>query len=374
MKKILNININYLVSSVHQELTKKLRQNNKIITFVPTYEQNDNVYSGGRKKVEPLPGVIVCKCFEKRDRFVFDYKQEKIYRALKNSVSLEEIGLVHASTLFSDGNIAYRLYKKYGIPYIVQVRNTDVNMFFKKRLLLRGRGVEILRGARKIVFLSNSYKNQVINTYVSLEHREEILQKSCLIPNGIDEFWLNNRPSIEHTVDDKYFKVIYVGVIDRNKNLLTTQKALNLLQNRGYQVDFTVVGGIGSKSIYRKIIKDENTKYISWQPKEKLVELYRRNDMFVMPSIYETFGLVYAEAMSQGLPVIYSRNQGFDQQFRDGEVGYPVTSMAAEEIADRMIDIVSNYERIRENCIESAGRFRWDNIAEEYTKIYGEIE
>ena len=38
--------------------------------------------------------------------------------------------------------------------------------------------------------------------------------------------------------------------------------------------------------------------------------IYRENDIYVMPSIIETFGLVYAEAMSQGLPVIYTRGQG----------------------------------------------------------------
>lgn len=40
-----------------------------------------------------------------------------------------------------------------------------------------------------------------------------------------------------------------------------------------------------------------------------------------MPSHKETFGLVYAEAMSQGLPIIYTKNQGFDGQFPDGYVG-----------------------------------------------------
>jgi len=43
-----------------------------------------------------------------------------------------------------------------------------------------------------------------------------------------------------------------------------------------------------------------------------------------MPSITETFGLVYAEALSQGLPVLYTRGQGFDRQFEEGEVGYAV--------------------------------------------------
>ena len=40
---------------------------------------------------------------------------------------------------------------------------------------------------------------------------------------------------------------------------------------------------------------------------------------FCLPSHAETFGLVYVEAMSQGLPIIYE-GQGFDKQFQDGEV------------------------------------------------------
>ena len=45
-----------------------------------------------------------------------------------------------------------------------------------------------------------------------------------------------------------------------------------------------------------------------------------------MPSRYETFGLVYGEAMSQGLPIIYSKGQGVDGYFKEGTVGYGVVS------------------------------------------------
>jgi len=80
---------------------------------------------------------------------------------------------------------------------------------------------------------------------------------------------------------------------------------------------------------------------------------------------------VYAEAMSQGLPIIYTRGQGFDGQFKEGEVGYSVQYNSAEEISDRVKDILNNYETISKNCIEKVDKFDWDKIAKEYLSIYG---
>lgn len=89
-----------------------------------------------------------------------------------------------------------------------------------------------------------------------------------------------------------------------------------------------------------------------------------------MPSKHETFGLVYAEAMSQGLPVIYTRGQGFDGQFEEGEVGYSVQYDSAEEIVDRIKEILNNYKTISNNCVEKVDRFDWDEIARKYIEIY----
>ena len=74
--------------------------------------------------------------------------------------------------------------------------------------------------------------------------------------------------------------------------------------------------------------------------------------------------------MSQGLPIIYTRGQGFDGQFAEGEVGYSVQYDSAEEIADRVKDILDKYEIISRNCIKKVDRFDWDKIAKEYIDIY----
>ena len=100
------------------------------------------------------------------------------------------------------------------------------------------------------------------------------------------------------------------------------------------------------------------------------VEIYRENDIFVMPSITETFGLVYPEAMSQGLPLIYTRGQGFDGQLEDGKVGYSVDCDNPKEIAERIVDITKEYNQLSSNSIANCNRFSWNNIIDSYEKIY----
>ena len=110
--------------------------------------------------------------------------------------------------------------------------------------------------------------------------------------------------------------------------------------------------------------------YIPPQGKEDLMQIYRRNDLFVMPSHTESFGLVYAEAMSQGLPVIYTRGQGFDGQFPEGVVGWPVSDKDPQELANAIILCIQNYSKLHSAVIQNAKVFNWKDICEQYYKIY----
>ena len=86
--------------------------------------------------------------------------------------------------------------------------------------------------------------------------------------------------------------------------------------------------------------------------KELLLSQYRQNDIFILPSKKESFGLVYAEAMSQGLPVIYTKGQGFDGQYPEGEIGYHINPNDSMDIANKILLIVGNYNVISGNCIK----------------------
>lgn len=106
--------------------------------------------------------------------------------------------------------------------------------------------------------------------------------------------------------------------------------------------------------------------------KEELAAVYEEKDMFIMVSKCESFGLVYAEAMSQGLPVIYSKGQGFDGQFPEGTVGYGVPSTEPQEILHAVEEILQEYEAMSLRCVENSKVFQWETFVSRYYEIYKE--
>lgn len=92
-----------------------------------------------------------------------------------------------------------------------------------------------------------------------------------------------------------------------------------------------------------------------------------------MPSFTESFGLIYAEAMSQGLPVIYSKGQGFDVQFKEGIVGYSVKASLTNDIADKIEMVINEYSKISENYRMLVNSFCWGTISERYWSQYQDI-
>lgn len=364
---VLHICSYYLGTRLYQNFINVLERdgiNNKV--YVPVTQE-------ARASFELNSYVELSHCLNKYDRVLFHYKHNKILRDFYSNFNPYAFDVIHAHSLFSNGYVAWQIHKKYQVPYIVAVRNSDMNTFFKYMLHLRGLGVEILKKSQRIVFLSETYKDELLKNYIPKELYECILDKSVVIPNGIDEFWLNNKYKAMSLDAKEDLNIVAVGTIEKNKNQLTTVNACKELISMGYDVNYTIVGRIIDEAIYNKLIGEQFVNYIPNQPKEELLKLYRGNDIFIMPSINETFGLVYAEAMSQGLPIIYSRGQGFDRQFEDGEVGFPVNCFDVNEIKDKVIEVVENYDNISRKCVNSVDKFDWNAIAHEYTRIYSEL-
>jgi glycosyltransferase involved in cell wall biosynthesis len=369
--KILNINSYYYSSSVHRQLQKSLEELQlDLFTYVPVargYMPRGECQYGHEEQVKRV------ECYNKNDRYIFHIKHHKILNNLINGFDIKKFDILHAHSLFSNGYIAMKIKEKYGIPYIVAVRDTDVNTFFKKLIYLRSLGNKILLEAENIVFLSKPYRDHLIKRYVKVENQDIILKKSYVIPNGIDKFWLENKGFSKTLRNKNEIKLLYVGSICKRKNILTTIKAIDILKQKGYNIRFTIVGKVVDGAIYNEIQKFDFVKYLPPKQKDELLTIYKENDIYVMPSITETFGLVYPEAMSQGLPVIYSRGQGFDGQFEDGEVGFAVNCFDSNEIAERIIDINENYNKISNCCIRLVDKFDWVNISKKYKTLYSVI-
>lgn len=362
--RILHINCNYIGTTLHQLMVEHLDAlgySNSV--FVPTYDRKIAV-------IKPNANVCISECFKRWNRLFFDYKQSKIQRSVQKVFDISNFDCIHAYTLFTDGNCAMSLSKKYGKPFVVAVRNTDVNTFFKYMPHLRKRGIEIIKNASRVFFLSEAYRELVFGKYVPDKYRDILWKKTTVIPNGIDDFWFASEPKNLPILPKQIIKLIYAGRIDKNKNIHSIQIAMKMLEDIGYYSKLTVIGRVIDKHVFDAIRKDKRTVYISPEPKEKLIELYRQHNIFVMPSFTESFGLVYAEAMSQGLPVIYTRGQGFDGNFNDGYIGYPVNAKKPEEIAEAIIRIIKDYERISANCLPASKKFMWETIVDEYDRVY----
>ena len=363
--KVLHINSYYSGSHFYKNLYDKQKESGlDIDVYVPVSTSIDT------SELQLGEYTTISANHSKYDRLFFHIKHNKICKDVQERYNIQDYSLIHAHSLFSNGYIAMRLKRDYGMPYVVAVRNTDVNVFFKYMIHLRRLGVKILRNAKKIIFISVPYKEYTIDNIVPEKYKEEIKNKSIVLPNGIDEFWFDNKINRKERLENNELKIIYVGVINSNKNIETTIKVCETLIEYGYSVNYIVVGQIKDNKYKDFMKKYSFIRYIPHCKKEELISHYRSADMFIMPSKHETFGLVYVEAMSQGLPVIYTKGQGFDGQFKEGEVGYSVQYDSAEEIAEKIELIIKDYETVSKTCIEKVDRFDWNKIADKYLKIY----
>lgn len=366
--KILHINSYYSVSRFYKNLyDEQLKSGLDIDVFVPvSFAFRGSEADFGRY-------TTLSSNHTKYDRLLFHLKHNKIYKDIVRKYDIGKYSIIHAHSLFSNGYIAMKLKQQFGVSYIVAVRNTDVNLFFKQMVHLRKMGIEILENADRVVFLSNSYKDSVIRDYVPKFIKKAILDKSVIIPNGIDEFWFDNIAPTKQKPKKSFLNLLQIGDINKNKNIETTVKAIKLLIGRGYNIKLDVVGKVKDQKVFDKIKDKDFVNYLGYKSKEELIHVYRNNDIFVMPSKHETFGLVYVEAMSQGVPVIYTKGQGFYGQFDEGVVGFSTNCFDEIEIANKIIAIVQDFESLSTNSKNSIYKFKWSNISKQYYDLYSNI-
>jgi glycosyltransferase involved in cell wall biosynthesis len=281
---------------------------------------------------------------------------------------------IHAHTIIADGYLALAAYKKWGIPYVVTVRNSDFNFKpYWKYKYYRKKIIEIITSAKKIVFLSKPFEDLFLSQLTKSE--KENLPELCIVPNGIDNYWHDNvyERSMDGLPEKNEWNVITVGKLCKRKNQIICCEAVKKLKEAGYHINYEMVGKPEDKKMLDAVLSYGFVDYREQMNREALIHEYRNNDIFLLASTGETFGLVYAEALSQGLPVIYTKGQGFDGQFPEGFVGYSTSPSDAEEIKNKIIRTMRNYKSIIPNCIEASRRFDWNLVAKQLESVYESI-
>jgi len=320
--------------------------------------------------------IIYSLVLKKLHRLLFRKKIRVVYADLETKIDFSAIDLVHAHFLFSDGALAMEIKRKYGVRYTVTVRNTDINVFFKYLFHLRSLGLSVLKNADAIIVLNPKYRSALLS-FIPSRKKDEINNKIRIIPNGLENFWIENSFRRTSGLKEGKIKLLYVGEFSKNKNIENSILAIERLRKNGVDIEFVLVGNYGDNCKRIAFLQRQRAGYITIvnriSDKNILLSLYRDADIFLMPSFFETFGLVYLEAMSQGCPVIYSKNQGIDGYFEDGYVGYSVDPFSITSICDAIQMTINDYRRLSDNSLISINKFSWEKVATETFQVYNSI-
>jgi hypothetical protein len=168
--------------------------------------------------------------------------------------------------------------------------------------------------------------------------KRAILQLGCephkieLVPYGLAVEKFSGQP------DPQPGRVLFVGSVGLRKGVHYLAAASRILAKQGLDVEIRVVGPVRD-SIKRTPVF-EGPRYIGQVPRSFVQAEYWKADVFVMPTICDSFALVHLEAMAAGLPVVTTPNCG--SVVRDGVDGFIVPIRDPAAIAEQIKRIVTD--------------------------------
>ncbi|MCK5466234.1 glycosyltransferase family 4 protein [Candidatus Parcubacteria bacterium] len=252
----------------------------------------------------------------------------------------------------------------------------------KDRFLLNFHTKRAVQMADRIIVPSKATKNDIIKFYGVDGNKIEVIYhgvgtRQCLVPTE-----MANKPYI-----------LFVGSIQPRKNIVRLIEAFEKIKNppnplfqrgnfappfkkgaRG--IKLIIAGGKGwmSDEIYKKAKESEFSKEIEFMGSvsdDELADLYKNATIFVLPSLYEGFGLPVLEAMSYGIPCVVSDNSSLSEI--TGDSALLVDAYNSNDIAEK-INVLLNDEKLRRDLskrgVENAGKFSWIKAAEKVVEVF----
>ena len=365
--RILHICNDYCYTKVHSELYSeldKLGVEQVIYTYpLSQTKAGSNQFEGHHVE------FIYSDAHKHYHKYFFHKKIHDIVKDVCLRVDMSKIDCIHATTLFSDGGVAYALHQKFGIPYVVAVRNTDVNEYMSIMPHTWLMGKKVIKAANKLVFISPSiYKRFCKRAFFKCAAKASS-SKTVICPNGINEYWLEH---IDQKTRMNSKEILYIGRFDANKNVLRLMDAFLELRKEMSDVHFTIVGERGEQETEIIEKANANKDSISYlgpiYDREELRRIMQRSSVFAMTSIYETFGLVYIEALTQGLPILFTKGQGVDGFFKE-DIGVAVNPKDVNDIKRGLLELLREYSRYQGYRNINFEQFRWSGIAKKYKEI-----
>jgi glycosyltransferase involved in cell wall biosynthesis len=203
--------------------------------------------------------------------------------------------------------------------------------------------------------------------YLTFVEKRVAKEKLRLVPYGVDLSLFRPVPKV-----DKIFRVIYVGALSLQKGIQYLLQAVEPLRLPGFEL--WLIGGLDPdiKPIMERYAG--SFRYLGVIPRTKLFSYYSQGSVFIMASIQDGFGLVQAQAMACGLPVVATTNTGASSLFTDGREGFIVPIRDPEAIREKIVYLYEHPDL--RNAMAQAARERvqhlggWDDYGNRMLAVY----
>lgn len=247
---------------------------------------------------------------------------------------------------------------------------------------------EIMRFADRLVAATPIEKNHMTWHYGANP------QKIDVVPPGVDLNRFNPldrreaKEKIGMPPDDQM--ILFVGRMQPLKGVDILIEALGLVRQKepklAQNICVSLIGGDPQpdsevekrelerlNNLRKKLDIEDLVTFLGAKDQDTLVYYYSAAEMVVMPSHYESFGMVALEAMACGAPVIASDVGGLPFNIEDGFNGYLVPGRDPRALADKII-LLLKYPALRDQLSEQAqawvARYSWVNIADEILEVF----
>ena len=323
------------------------------------------------------------RVYDHMDAFVEGVEAWRIAEAI-------DYDLIHAHYWLS-GVAALTLKRRWSVP-VLQMFHTLARL--KNRVARSAAELEprvrveeetrIVSDADRIVAANVVERAELLRDYGA--HASRI----ATIPCGVDTdlFTPGDRAEARRRLElDDRPVLLWVGRIAPIKGLDTLLDTVARLREAGRDMRLLVVGGEADEptnghetSLRWRIAAlglGESVRFVGPQPQSVLPLYYAAAEVTVLPSYYESFGMVALEAMACGSPVIASRVGGLVTTVRDGVTGFLVPDGDVEALAERIETLVGDPElrwRLGREGVRWAAQHRWPCVAEAVCKEYASLE
>jgi len=363
--ELVHICNNYISSKVHAMIAENMRPAFKRQTFIIPVRTKRELQIAE----ESTDTISLVPVFFRNSLIRFFPMCKALYVSflcfgrLSSSFDSSKTKLIVAHNFWSDGIVAFLYSLFFSVNYTLVVRNTDINIFIPRLPHYRWLMKLMVSRARALVFVSEAHRKLFAEKFGRLYASAERIE---VIPNGINDFWLASGAENRQRPE----RVCYVGRFNKNKNLGRLVAACEQLLHDFPNLELVMAGGDDSE--LQRIIGRPVPPFVTTlgliRERSALREVYRSSRVFAMPSITETFGLVYLEALSQGCAVVCTEFQGIDGMF-DFPYVRSVDPLNVDDIGEAVRDLLVHDRGVGgQELNQHLQKFSWREVGQMYSE------